>query len=73
VSKTANDDLMADTEHAAMVDREAWKLLLSYAVSGLEDDIDEAGEFDEATYEEITAKAWDLLREMKAEHLGGES
>jgi hypothetical protein len=68
-----NDNLMAECEHAATVDREAWKLLLSYAESGLEDDIDEDGAFDEDIYEEITEKAWDLLRELKAEHVGGES
>jgi hypothetical protein len=64
-------DLMAETERAALIDQEAWKLLLNYAESGLEDDIDEAGEFDEDTYEEIQEKAWEILRELRAEHLDG--
>lgn len=50
------------------IDRQAWKLLLSYAESGLEDDIDEEGEFDEAVYDRIQSRAWDILHELRDAH-----
>lgn len=46
----------------------AWHLVLGYAQSGLEDDIDEDGEFSTQDYEAITEAAWSALDGLKREH-----
>lgn len=50
---------------------EAWKLIIMYAESGLEDDIDEDGDFSEKDYERITARAWAILRSLPPSSTGG--
>lgn len=46
---------------------EAWRLLLSYAESGLEDDLNEDG-LDEEFYGKIIEYAWVILRGLRAAH-----
>lgn len=53
------------TDDVTNINREAWKLLLAYAESGLEDDFDENGDFTEEEYAAITAGAWNLLDILK--------
>lgn len=61
--------MIAETQHDATVDLEAWKLVLSGAESHVEDAIDEDGQFDEATYDQILDRAMDIIKELRAEHL----
>jgi hypothetical protein len=49
------------------VDREAWRLLLMYAESGMEDDIDEDGDFDEDMYKAIQERAMQIIHDLRTD------
>ena len=51
------------------IDAEAWRLLLAGAESHVEDAIDEDGDFAEADYDRITARAMELINQLRTEHL----
>lgn len=51
------------------IERQAWKLLLMYAESGMDDDIDEDGEFDEDDYRKIQGCARQIIRELRVAHV----
>jgi hypothetical protein len=52
---------------AVDTEREAWKLVLMYAESGVEDDMDEAGEFDEDVYAQIQERAMQIIHDLRTD------
>jgi hypothetical protein len=56
-----------------MVDVEtaAWKTVLMYAESGVEDDIDEDGDFTEDEHRAVVARAMDIIHELREQHTDG--
>lgn len=51
------------------IDREAWRLLLAGAESHREDAVNESGEFTDADFDAITARAGELIRHLHATHV----
>lgn len=49
------------------IDKEAWFLILLYAESGIEDDIDEDAQYTVKEYDAIHIRAFEIIKQMRDE------